>query len=256
MAPGSTVPAVGSCTPARQRSRLDLPAPLRPITTIRSPRRQWKSTSASTVLVVVADAQVGRPAAGPRPTGPGTGSLNELFRSRLWTSVRSDLEPLDPLVERLGDPGPAVGAAPHRVGQLGQPVDLAALELGRALALGLVGLELHQVGRVGALELGEPGVGQVEDLVDGPVEQLEVVGDHQDRPGEATRARPSATSWPGGRGGWWARPGSWCPGPWKRIRIRSTRRRWPPDRLSMSSSRSSWRRPRPSASRAMVDSAS
>ena len=34
-------------------------------------------------------------------------------------------------------------------------------------------------------------------------------------------------------------------GPWKRIRIRSTRRRWPPERLSMSSSSSSWRSTEP-----------
>ena len=77
--------------------------------------------------------------------GRGVGSRNELFFSRLCTSVAADLESLDPLVQRLGDAGPAVGAAPHGVGQLGQPVDLAALELGGPLALGLVGLELDQV---------------------------------------------------------------------------------------------------------------
>ena len=95
------------------------------------------------------------------------------------------LEPLDPLVEGLGDPGPAVGAAPHRVGQGGEPLDLPALEQCRPLPLALVGLELDHVGRVGPLELVQPAVGQVEHLVDRAVEQLEVVGDDQDGPGEA-----------------------------------------------------------------------
>ena len=53
------------------------------------------------------------------------------------------------------------------------------------LPLALVRLQLHQVGGVGALELVEAAVGQVQHLVDGPVEQLQVVGDHQDGPGEA-----------------------------------------------------------------------
>ena len=46
--------------------------------------------------------------------------------------------------------------------------------------LALVGFELDDVGRVGALEFLKSPVGQMEHLVDRPVEKPDVVGDEQD----------------------------------------------------------------------------
>ena len=51
LCPSSITPLLGSCTPARQRSSDDFPAPLRPMTTMWSPRPAWKVISESTSLV-------------------------------------------------------------------------------------------------------------------------------------------------------------------------------------------------------------
>ena len=133
--------------------------------------------------------------------------------------------------------------------------DLAPLEQGGPLPLALVRLELDHVGGVGALELVEAAVGEVEDLVDRPVKQLEVVGHHQDGAGEALELlhQPSL--------------GREVEVVGRLVEDHGVRTleqdadqvdpaALPPERPSMSSNRSSWGRPSPSARRAMVDSAS
>ena len=119
------------------------------------------------------------------PERGGVGSWNLLARSRLSTWVRARLHPLDPLVERLGLAGPLLGAGPHGVGQRREPLDLALLELGRALALGLVGLVQRLELRVVALPLGQALVRDVQHLGDGLVEQLQVVAHDEEGAGEA-----------------------------------------------------------------------
>ena len=66
-----------------------------------------------------------------------------------------------------------------------EPLDLALLELGGALALGLVRLVLRLELRVVALPLGQALVRDVQHLGDGVVEQLQVVAHDEEGAGEA-----------------------------------------------------------------------
>ena len=80
-------PAVGAWTPARHRSRLLLPAPLRPITTTRSPRPTTKSTSRRTFFDRRRPARP-RTVSGMAPERDGVGRRKRVLRSRLTSSVR------------------------------------------------------------------------------------------------------------------------------------------------------------------------
>ena len=179
-----STPLDGSCTPARQRSSEDFPAPLRPMITMWSPRPAWKVTSREHLVAAVADAQLRH----LERDGARAGRRRELELAGPLPLVdlrALRLHPLDPLVERLGLAGPLLGARPHGVGQRREALDLALLQLGGALALGLVGLVLRLELRVVALPLGQPLVRDVQHLGDGLVEQLEVVAHHEEGAGEA-----------------------------------------------------------------------
>ena len=124
--------------------------------------------------------------------GDGAGARRdrerELAGSLALVDLRAPrLHPLDFPVERLGLARPLLGAGPHGVGQRREALDLARLELGRALALGLVGLTERLELRVVALPLGQPLVGDVEHLGDRLVEQPEVVAHDQEGAGEASQ---------------------------------------------------------------------
>ena len=183
MWPTSTEPWVGACTEARQRSRLLLPAPLRPITTTRSPRPTVKSTFRRTFFApydTCTPCTVRGNAPERRRREPKAGlalALHELGATALHA--------LDAAVEDFRLPGPVLGAGPHGVGQGAELADLTVLEGPLLLALLDVGGELGPEGGVVALELPQPAVGHAQDLGDDPVEQLQVVADDEHRPPEA-----------------------------------------------------------------------
>ncbi len=116
------------------------------------PGRRWNADRLQRGEAAVAHAEAVH-AQGHLPEPPGFGQAEGRGRSPPVDRGAGGLEALDALVEGLGDPGPAVGAAPHGVGQGGQPGDLAALEGGRPLALGLVRRQLRPVAGVVALVL-------------------------------------------------------------------------------------------------------
>ena len=177
VARATTSPVSGFSTPASSRSRVVLPAPLRPRMTTREPRSMARSTS---VKISSEPYDFDRPSAvsGVLPHGAGSGKRSLATLSDCRTASRPD-------EQLVGAPGHVLrgdglgGLGAHLVGLR---VERGGLLLGvgaLALAALLVGLALLLVelpAHVVDVDLGAVGV-QVEDLVDDRLDQVDVVGD-------------------------------------------------------------------------------
>ncbi len=182
--PTSTTPWVGACTAARQRSRLLLPAPLRPITTTRSPRPTVKSMSRRTFFGPY-DTCTPRTVSGRAPERAGVGRRKRVLRSRLISSVR-----LSFMRSTLRSRTLALRARSSVLARMESASELS-LRIWRSSRARFfsrlldVGGQLRTERRVVALELPQAALGQVQDLGDDPVEQLQVVADDEHRPRKA-----------------------------------------------------------------------
>ena len=123
---------------ARRRascSSVVLPAPLRPSTSIRSPRPTSKLTSSNTVLGPNAFARSSTSSVDEARRAAARAASRGPCDRRARRSTRFAAELLDAMVDRLGDARPLLGLAAHRVGERLEARDLAGLA-GRELRSG------------------------------------------------------------------------------------------------------------------------
>src|SRR6202022_2970897 len=126
--PNRKLPAFGSLCPARMRSRLVLPAPLRPMIKSRCPRSTSNETSRNTSGPPY---PLARPVAvkTTRPLCGGSGNRTFTFRSRFGADTCSAFMRSTRLKIGFRRASPLLGLAPHDLRQHAQPLDLRLLPL-------------------------------------------------------------------------------------------------------------------------------
>ena len=175
------MPRSASSSPTSVLSSVVLPAPLRPSTSIRSPRPTSNVTSSNTVLRPNALARSSTSSA-TRPARGGSGSRTRTLRSARAAVTRLAVQLLDAVVERLGGARPLLGLAAHRVGERAAAGRSRWSGAPRAWCGARASAwRGDEVLRVRAAVLDELALVDVQHARDRLVEQLEVVADHEQR---------------------------------------------------------------------------